>query len=195
MAKTRIEGKRVTGRKTSTATKKPNQRGATRGVAKTTESRGKPRKVQLGEEIEVLTKEYTQAIPEAKKTSDGQENNLMALNEASPSTLNKSKLFHAQEVLGLGELEDIDFWNGAAAELRGLQFVIYAIGRLNRKEDVGLRNSRTTKRLGYGVDEFEDTSKYFHLMASTPTRILRGTEVEPIEIDSESDGYKMDEDA
>ncbi len=53
-------------------------------------------------------------------------------------------------------------------ELRGIQFVIYAIGRLNGKEDAGLRNSRTTKRLGYGVDEFGDTSKYFHVIASNP---------------------------
>jgi hypothetical protein len=65
-------------------------------------------------------------------------------------------------------------------ELRGIQFVIHAIGRLNGKEDVGLRNSRTTKRLGYGVDEFGDTSKYFHVIASTPTKSLRGTEVDPI---------------
>ena len=65
-------------------------------------------------------------------------------------------------------------------ELRGIQFVIHAIGRLNGKEDVGLRNSRTTKRLGYGVDEFGDTSKYFHVIASTPIRILQGTEAEPI---------------
>ncbi|KAE9986994.1 hypothetical protein EG328_004126 [Venturia inaequalis] len=72
-------------------------------------------------------------------------------------------------------------------ELRGIQFVIHAIGRLNGREDVGLRNSRTTKRLGYGVDEFGDTSNYFHVIASTPIRILQGTEAEPIEIDSESD--------
>lgn len=65
-------------------------------------------------------------------------------------------------------------------ELRGIQFVIHAIGRINGKEDVGLRNSRTTKRLGYGVDQFGDTSKYFHVIASTSTRILRGTEAEPI---------------
>jgi hypothetical protein len=44
-------------------------------------------------------------------------------------------------------------------ELRGIQFVIHAIARLNGKEDVGLHNSRTTKRLGYGVDEFGDTSQ------------------------------------
>ncbi|KAF2761261.1 hypothetical protein EJ05DRAFT_497810 [Pseudovirgaria hyperparasitica] len=79
-------------------------------------------------------------------------------------------------------------------ELRGIQFVIHAIGRSNGKEDVGLRNSRTTKRLGYGVDESGDTSKYFHVMASTPIRILQGTEVEPIEIDSESDEDEMEGD-
>lgn len=65
-------------------------------------------------------------------------------------------------------------------ELRGIQFVIHAIGRLNGKEDAGLRNSHTIKRLGYGVDEFGDTSKYFHVIASTPTRILGGSEAEPI---------------
>lgn len=71
-------------------------------------------------------------------------------------------------------------------ELRGIQFVIHAIGRLNGKEDIGLRNSRTTKRLGYGVNEFGDTLKYFHVIASTPIRILQGTKAEPIEIDLES---------
>lgn len=65
-------------------------------------------------------------------------------------------------------------------ELRGVQFVIHAIGRLDGKEDVGLRNSRTIKRLGYGVDEFGDTSKYFHVMRSTPITILQGTEVDAI---------------
>jgi len=65
-------------------------------------------------------------------------------------------------------------------ELRGIQFVIHAIGRLNGKEDVGLRNSRTIKCLGYGVDEFGDTSKYFHVISSTPIRMLQGTETEPI---------------
>jgi len=79
-------------------------------------------------------------------------------------------------------------------ELRGIQFVIHAIDRLNGKEDVGLRNSRTTKRLGYGVDEFGDTTKYFHIVTSTPTRILRGTEAEPINIESESDDDEMDVD-
>ncbi|KAF2839911.1 hypothetical protein M501DRAFT_991901 [Patellaria atrata CBS 101060] len=80
-------------------------------------------------------------------------------------------------------------------ELRGIQFVIHAIGRLNGKEDVGLRNSRTTKRLRYGVDEFGDTSKYLHVIASTPIRILQGTVAEPIEIDSESDGNEIGDDA
>lgn len=65
-------------------------------------------------------------------------------------------------------------------ELRGIQFVIHAIGRLNSKEDVGLRNSRTTKRLRYRVNEFRDTSKYFHVVTSTPIRILQGTKTEPI---------------
>jgi len=61
-------------------------------------------------------------------------------------------------------------------ELRGIQFVIHAIGRLNGKEDVCLRDARTIKRPGYGVDEFGDTSKYFHVILSTPIRILQGTE-------------------
>lgn len=51
---------------------------------------------------------------------------------------------------------------------------------LNGKEDVGLRNSRTNKRLVYRVDDFGDTTKYFYVITSTPTRILRGTEAEPI---------------
>jgi hypothetical protein len=76
-------------------------------------------------------------------------------------------------------------------ELRGIQFVIHAIGRLNGKEDVGLRNSRTTKRLGYGVDEFGDTSEYFHVIASTPVRILQGTEAEPIGMYG-SNAYRQD---
>jgi hypothetical protein len=53
---------------------------------------------------------------------------------------------------------------------------------MNSKENIGLRNSRTTKRLSYGVDKFGDTSKYFHVIASTPTRLLRETEVDPISI-------------
>ena len=65
-------------------------------------------------------------------------------------------------------------------ELRGIQFVIHAIGRLNGEEDVGLHNSRTTKRLGYGVGEFGDTSQYFHVITSTPIRLLQGTEAEHI---------------
>jgi hypothetical protein len=89
MVKIRIEGNRVSDRKALTAAKKPNQRRATKGVAKTTRPRGKPRKFQLGEEIEVLTKDDTQALDEAKKTSDGQENDLVVSNEASPLTVNK----------------------------------------------------------------------------------------------------------
>jgi hypothetical protein len=192
MAKTRIEGKRVSGRKTPTGAKKPNQRRATKGVAKTTRPKGKPRQFQLGEEIEeieVLTEEHTQAIPEAKKTNDEQEDNLVVSDEASTSISNEAGANRflpinnlrsspniegvtkstrkservdvalgplstgsnpatvitvprprarfaakgqsqnlgivmadlgnytttASRVLGLGELEDIDFWNGAAA--------------------------------------------------------------------------------
>jgi hypothetical protein len=77
-------------------------------------------------------------------------------------------------------------------ELRGIQFVTHAIGRWNGKEDVGLRNARTTKRLGYGVDGFGDTTKYFHVIASTPTTILRGTEAEPIGT-GESDAFGWNE--
>lgn len=66
---------------------------------------------------------------------------------------------------------------------------MHAIGRLDGKEDVGLHNSRTTNRLGYGVDEFGDTSQYFHVIASNPMRLLQGTEAEPIGT-YESDAYR-----
>jgi hypothetical protein len=67
-------------------------------------------------------------------------------------------------------------------KLREIQFVIYAISLMNSKENIDLRNTRITKWLGYGVDKFEDTLKYFHVISSTPTRLLGGTEVDPIGI-------------
>jgi hypothetical protein len=104
---------------------------------------------------------------------------------------------HSRENFGVqsGDANDKPIIHGCVyilIELRGIQFVIHAVGRLNGKEDVGLRNSRTTKRLGYGVDEFGDTSKYFHVIASTPTRILGGTEAEPIGT-CRSDAYYRNE--
>lgn len=100
MAKTRIERKRVTGRKNPSAAKKPNQGRATQGVAKPTrprgrstrlqtskgvadkpkDDRGRPRKLRIGEEVEVLAKEHTKATSKTKKTSNEQENDLTASN-------------------------------------------------------------------------------------------------------------------
>jgi len=110
MAKTRFEGKRVTGRKASNATKRVKLSRATQGVAKPTrrrgrsirleagkgvmdnlkDARGKPRKLRIGEELEVLAKQQTQATSEAKKTSAKQESNLMASNEANTATVNEA---------------------------------------------------------------------------------------------------------
>ena len=110
MAKTRVEGKRVTGRKAPNAAKKANQGRATQDVAKPTrpkgrstrleagkgvvdnlkDARGRPRKLRMGEEVEVLAKQQTQATSEAKKTSDKQESNLMASNEANKATVNEA---------------------------------------------------------------------------------------------------------
>jgi hypothetical protein len=158
-------------------------------VDKLKDARGRPRKLRIGEEVEVLAKQQMQATSEAKKTSDKQEGNLVASNEANTATVNEAGAhgflainsssssqnaagsakserkseridaahdsvptgsnpatvftvprprarFAAKEqsqnlgivladignytttasrVLGLGELEDIDFWNGAAA--------------------------------------------------------------------------------
>lgn len=102
MAKTRVEGKRVTGRKAPNAAKKANSSRTTQGVAKPTrargrstrlevgkgakDARGRPRKLRTAEDVEVLAKQQTQAISEAKKTSDKQESNLMASNEANTAT-------------------------------------------------------------------------------------------------------------
>lgn len=187
MAKTRVEGKRSTGRKAPNAARKANQGRATQGVAKPT--RPRPRKSRAEEEVEVLAKQQTQATPETTKTSNKQQRSLMASNEANIETVNEASAHGflavnsltppqdaagsakrvrkseridaahdslpsgsnpatvftvprprarfapkgqsqnlgivlvdignytttASRVLGLGELEDIDFWNGAAA--------------------------------------------------------------------------------
>ena len=217
MAKTRVEGKRVTGRKAPNAAKKANSSRAPQGVAKPTrrrgrstrleagkgvvdklkDAKGRPRKLRIGEEVEVLAKQQTQATSEAKKTSDKQESNLMASNEANEASghgflainslsssqdaaggaksVRKSERIDAahdslqigsnpatvfavprprarfaakgqsqnlgivladignytttaSRVLGLGELEDIDFWNGAAAA-RSSQIRTRAVAR------------------------------------------------------------------
>jgi len=222
MAKTRVEGKRVTGREAPNTAKKANPSRATQGVAKPTrlrgrstrleagkgvvdklkDARGRPRKLRIGEEAEVLAKQQTQATSEAKKTSDKQESNLMASNEANTATVNEASAHGflainsltssqdaagsaksvrkseridaalnplptgsnpatviivprprarfaakgqsqnlgivmvdignytttASRVLGLGELEDIDFWNGAAAA-RSSQIRTRAVAR------------------------------------------------------------------
>ena len=60
-------------------------------------------------------------------------------------------------------------------EFQGIQFDIHAMGRLDGKEDRSLRNLRTSKRQGYEVHGVQDTRKYFHMITSTPTRILEGT--------------------
>src|SRR4051812_21523786 len=98
MAKTRIERKRVTGRKTASAVRKSTQGRAMQGVAKPTRPRGRsarlqaskgavnkpkndrdrPRKLRIGEEVEVLAKERKKATSKTKKTSNKQENELMA---------------------------------------------------------------------------------------------------------------------
>lgn len=89
MAKTRVEEKRVTVRKALNAAKKANPSRATQGINKPTwprgrstlleagkgvdklkDTRARPRKLRIGEEVEVLAKQETQATSEAKKTSD-----------------------------------------------------------------------------------------------------------------------------
>jgi hypothetical protein len=221
MAKTRVEGKRVTGRKAPNAAQKANPSRATQGVAKPMrprgrstrleagkeaagklkDARGRPRKLRIGEEVEVLAEQQTRAAAKAKKTGDKQEVN-MASSEANTATgseagahgflavnglstsqdaagsakgVRKSKRIDAahdssptgsnpatvltvprprarfaakgqsqnlgivladignytttaSRVLGLGELEDIDFWNGAAAA-RSSQIRTRAVAR------------------------------------------------------------------
>lgn len=57
---------------------------------KLNDARGRPRKLRIGEEVEVLAKQQTQATSEAKKTSDKQESNLMTSNEANTATVNEA---------------------------------------------------------------------------------------------------------
>ena len=221
MAKTRVEGKRVAGRKAPNAAKKAKQGRGTQGVTKPTrprgrptrpeadkaaseklkDTRGRPRKLRLEEEGEVLAKQQTQATSEAK-TSGKQESNLIASIDANTATadeagargflainslsssqdaagsaksMRKSERIDAahdvlstssnpatvftvsrprakfaakgqslnlgivladignytttaSRVLDLGELEDIDFWNGAAAA-RSSQIRTRAVAR------------------------------------------------------------------
>ncbi|KAL8792175.1 MAG: hypothetical protein Q9182_007703, partial [Xanthomendoza sp. 2 TL-2023] len=228
MAKTRVEKKRVTSRKAPNAAKKANPSRATQGVTKPTrprgrstrleagkgamdklkDARGRPRKLRIGEEVEVLAKQQTQATSKAKKTSDKQESNLMASNEANTATVNEASAYGflainrlsssqdaagsaksvrkseridaahdslptgsnpatvftvprprarfaakgqsqnlgivladignytttASRVLGLGELEDIDFWNGAAAA-RSSQIRTRVVARKGEDEE------------------------------------------------------------
>jgi hypothetical protein len=65
-------------------------------------------------------------------------------------------------------------------ELRGIQFAVHALGGLDGKENERLRKLHTFKRQGYNVHGFDDTKKYYHVITSTPTKILGGTAVEPI---------------
>jgi len=65
-------------------------------------------------------------------------------------------------------------------ELRGIQFVVHALGRLDGKDDGKLRNLHSFKRHGYQVHGFDDSTTYFHLITSTPTRILEGSKSKPI---------------
>jgi hypothetical protein len=63
---------------------------------------------------------------------------------------------------------------------RGMQFVVHAFERKDGTDDTALRNLRSFKKLGYEVDTFNDTSKYFHTKIFTPTRLLEGTRMDPI---------------
>lgn len=102
----------MTGRKALNVTKKANPSRATQGVTKLTrprgrstrleagkgvnklkDAKGKPRKLRIGEEVKVLAKQQTQATSEAKKTSDKQESNLIALNEANIATVNEASAY------------------------------------------------------------------------------------------------------
>ena len=109
MAKTRVKGKRVTGRKAPNAAKKAQRDRGVQGVEKPLrrrgrstrmkagkgavdklkDARGRPRKLRLGEEVEVLAKHQTQATSSAK-TSDKQGSSLMALNDAKRATANEA---------------------------------------------------------------------------------------------------------
>jgi len=70
-----------------------------------------------------------------------------------------------------------------ALKFQGIQFDVHAMGRLDGKEDVSFRNLQTSKRQGYEVHGFNDTRKYFHVTTYTPTRILEGTQADPIDLD------------
>lgn len=126
MAKTRVEEKRVTGRKALNAAKKANPSRATQGVTKPTRPRGRstrleagkgvdklkdararPRKLRIGEEVEVLAKQQTQATSEAKKTSDKQESNLMASNEANIATVNEVSAHGFLAINSLSSSQDV----------------------------------------------------------------------------------------
>ncbi|KAL8798909.1 MAG: hypothetical protein Q9182_006281 [Xanthomendoza sp. 2 TL-2023] len=122
MAKTRVEKKRVTSRKAPNAAKKATPCRATQGVTKPTrprgrstrleagkgaidklkDARGRPRKLRIGEEVEVLAKQQTQATFEAKKTSDKREGNLMVSNEANTATVNKASAYGFLAINRLG---------------------------------------------------------------------------------------------
>ncbi|KAF2476205.1 uncharacterized protein BDR25DRAFT_349331 [Lindgomyces ingoldianus] len=113
------------------------------------DAKGRPQKLQIREEVEVLTKQQTQATSKAK-TSNKQETGaygFLGMNSLSFSqdAAGSAKIFTvprprarfaakgqsqnlrivlanirnytttASRVLGHGELEDINFWNGAAA--------------------------------------------------------------------------------
>jgi hypothetical protein len=65
-------------------------------------------------------------------------------------------------------------------QFQGIQFVVHARGRLDGKEDVGFRNLHTSKRNGYQVDGYDDATKYFRVVRSTPTRVLGDTVAEPV---------------
>lgn len=65
-------------------------------------------------------------------------------------------------------------------ELRGIEFVVHAMGGWDGKESVSFRNLHTAKRQGYQVNGFDDKAKYFHVVTSTAIRILEGTDADPI---------------
>jgi hypothetical protein len=82
------------------------------------DARGRPRKLQIGEEVEVLAKQQTQATSEAKKTSDKQESNLMASNEANTANVNEAGAYVFLAINSLSSSQDAA---GSAKSVRKLE--------------------------------------------------------------------------
>ena len=130
MAKTRVEGKRAAGRKAPNAAKKAKQGRGTRcgqaneagkaAVDKLKDARGRPGKLRLGEEVEVLVNQQTQAASEAKKTSDKKESNLMASNGANTATVNEAGAHEFLPINGLSSSQDA---TGSAKSVRKSEWI------------------------------------------------------------------------